>query len=103
MRIIAYGTLRDFGLRHSQVMPAISAWYKIARSKDVQWQKPQDVVKTFGASRVDILQWDRVCINLAGNQVRLIIKVEYGYGMAFVRWIGWHKDYDTLGNTIHTI
>jgi mRNA interferase HigB len=84
-------------------MPAINAWYKIARSKDIWWQKPQDVVKTFGVSRVDILQGNRVCINLAGNHVRLILKVEYGLGMAFVRWIGWHKDYDALGNNIHKI
>ena len=103
MRVIAYATLRDFGIRHPQVMPAINAWYKIARSKDIWWQKPQDVVKTFGVSRVDILQGNRVCINLAGNHVRLILKVEYGLGMAFVRWIGWHKDYDALGNNIHKI
>ena len=57
----------------------------------------------YWVSRVDILQGDRVCINMACNQVRLILKVEYGYGMAFVRWIGWHKDYDALGNRIHKI
>ena len=84
-------------------MPSIAAWYKIVTSKKVDWQKPQDVVETFGSGRVDILRNDRVCIDLAGNQVRLILKVEYGYGMAFVRWIGWHKDYDLLGNDIHTI
>jgi len=103
LRIIAYGMLRDFGVRHPHVMPSINAWYKIASSKDVMWQKPQDAVETFGVSRVDILQSDRVCINLAGNKVRLILKVEYGYRMAFVRWIGWHKDYDALGNTIYKI
>ena len=64
---------------------------------------PRDVVATFGAGRVDILKNDRVCINLAGNHVRLVLKVEYGSGMAFVRWIGWHKDYDALGNDIHTL
>src|SRR4030095_7592534 len=103
LRTIAYGTLRDFGIRHPPVMPAINAWYKIASCKDVVWQKPQDVVKTFGVSWVDVLRCDRVCINLSGNKVRLFIKVEYGYGMAFVRCIGWHKDYDSLGNNIHLI
>ncbi len=84
-------------------MSAIAAWYKIASSKEIDWKTPQDVVTTFGVSRVDILKNDRVCINLAGNHVRLVLKVEYGYGRAFVRWIGWHKDYDALGDKIHTI
>lgn len=84
-------------------MLSIAAWYKIASSKGVEWQKPQDVVTTFGARRVDILKNDRVCIDLAGNHVRLILIIEYGYGMAFVRWIGWHKDYDLLGDDINTI
>lgn len=84
-------------------MPSISACYKIASSPKVDWKKPQDVVNTFGSVRVDILRNDRVCINLAGNDVRLILKIEYGSGLAFVRWIGWHKDYDKLGIKIHTI
>ena len=84
-------------------MPAISAWYKIVKCKEVHWQKPQDVVRMFGASRVDILQKDRICIDLGGNNVRIILKVEYGYGIAYVRWIGWHKDYDRLGNKIYSI
>ncbi len=83
-------------------MPAIAAWYKIARSKEVVWRKPQDVVHTFGR-RVDILKNDRVCIDLAGTNVRMVLKVEYALGMVFVRWIGWHKDYDLLGEKIHTL
>ncbi len=103
VRIIAYGSLRQFGEDHPQVMSSISAWYKIARSKSMVWRKPQDVVNAFGASRVDILRKDRVCIDIGGSSVRLILKVEYGHGIAFVRWIGWHKDYDQLGDRIHSI
>ena len=103
LRIITYGTLREFGMKDPQVITSINAWYKVAGSKSINWQKPQNVVKTFGQSRVDILQNDRVCINLAGNQVRLVIKVEYGHRLVFVRWIGWHKDYEALKNNIHTI
>lgn len=103
LRVIAYEPLRNFGEQNPSIMPAISAWFKIAKSKDVQWKKPQDVVATFGAGRVDVLKNDRVCITLAGNQVRLILKVKYGNDMCFVRWVGWHKDYDTLADKIHSI
>ena len=84
-------------------MASISAWYKVVKCKEVVWKKPQDVVNMFGVARVDILQRDRVSINLGGNNVRPILKVEYGYGIAFVRWIGWHKDYDKLGDKIFSI
>lgn len=103
VRIITYTSLCEFGEKHPRTMPAIIAWYKIVKSKDVIWKKPQDVVFMFGVSRVDILQRDRVCINLGGNNVRIILKVEYGFGIAFVRWIGWHKDYDKLGDKINSI
>ena len=103
MRIITYATLREFGERNPIIMPAISAWFKIVKSKNVDWQMPQDVVTTFGAGRVDILKNDRVCIDLSGNQVRLILRVRYGIGKANVRWIGWHKDYEKLGDNIHSI
>lgn len=101
MRIIALGQLKSFGEKHPGVWPAIRAWYTIASSKSTEWHKPQDVVFTFGTSRVDILKNNRVCINIAGNQIRIVLKVEYGRGMAFVRWIGWHKQYDQLGDHIH--
>lgn len=84
-------------------MPAIAAWYKIVKCREVNWKKPQDVVTLFGATRVDVLPKDRVCIDLGGNKVRIILKVDYGYGIAYVRWIGWHKDYDRLGDKIYSI
>ena len=103
MRIITFAALRNFGIKNPQVMPAIAACYKIVKCKEANWQKPQDVVTLFGVARVDILPHDRVCINLGGNNVRIVLKVEYGFGIAFVRWIGWHKDYNRLGDKIHSI
>lgn len=101
MRIIALGRLKAFGEKHPGVWLSIKAWYRLASDKAVAWHKPQDVVSTFGVGRVDILKNNRVCINIAGNQLRIVLKVEYGRGIAFVRWIGWHKEYDTLGDRIH--
>jgi len=103
VRIIAYATLRKFGDKHPQVRNPIRLWFQAVRKRDVDWKIPQDVIKAFGEKRVDILKNNRVCIDIAGNNVRLVLKVEYGHGMAFVRWIGCHKDYDLLGRDIHGI
>lgn len=84
-------------------MSSLEEWYQVAKSKEVDWQKPQDVVETFGSKRVDILKNDRVCIDIAGNHIRIILKINYAFGVAYVRWIGWHKDYDQLGDEIDKI
>jgi|GEM_PF-1960356 len=101
LRIIAYKTLREFGERNASVKGSVDAWYKVAKSQEMIWTKPQDVVDSFGISRVDILGNDRVCIDISGNNVRIILKVKYGYGRAFVRWIGWHKDYNKLSDIMN--
>lgn len=84
-------------------MSSLEEWYQVVKSNEVDWQKLQDIVDTFGAKRVDILKNDRVCIDIAGNHIRIVLKVKYGWGRAYIRWIGWHKDYDQLGDGIHTI
>jgi mRNA interferase HigB len=96
LRIIAYKTLREFGDDNAPVKSSVDAWYKVVKSRNMIWKKPQDVVEAFGATRTDILGNDRVCIDISGNDIRIILKVKYGHGLAFVRWIGWHKDYDKL-------
>ncbi|MEP6795319.1 MAG: type II toxin-antitoxin system HigB family toxin [Saprospiraceae bacterium] len=103
MRIITNKPLREFGDVNSHARNSIEDWYKLASSRMVIWNKPQDVVKTFGERNVDILQNNRVCIDIKGNDIRVVLKVEYGRGMAFVKWIGWHKDYERLGKNIHSI
>lgn len=62
----------------------------------MNWSKPSDVVESFGAAGVDVLGNDRVCIDISGNDIRIILKVKYRRSLAFVRWIGWHKDYTRL-------
>ena len=85
-----------FGDNHPSKAQAILDFIKYTKRKEVHWNKPQDVVTSYGVARVDILANDRVCIDIAGNDVRVILKVDYGYGRCYVRWIGLHKDYDKL-------
>jgi len=101
LRIISYRILREFGDRNASVKSSIDSWYKVVRTQNVVWEKPQDVVDTFGATRVDIIGNNRVIINLSGNDIRVVLLVKYGHGRAFVRWIGWHKDYTKLDDITH--
>lgn len=101
MNVIALRTLRDFYEKHPIAKNPLAALYKNLKSQD--WQKPPDAVDCFGVSNVDILKNDRICINVKGNNLRVVIAVNYEQNVAFIKWVGWHKDYDNLGNDIHTI
>ena len=34
--------------------------------------------------------------NIKGNDYRLVVKINYPYQIIYVRFIGWHKQYDAI-------
>jgi mRNA interferase HigB len=34
--------------------------------------------------------------NICGNDYRLIVRIDYGHGIIYIRWIGTHGDYDQI-------
>ncbi len=101
MRIIAFRAIREFYDRHPLTKKSLSTWYAILKSQT--WVKPQDALKTFGSGNVDILKNQRLCIDVKGHHLRIILSMNYKKNTAFIKWIGWHKDYDKLGDAVHTI
>lgn len=95
MRIIAKRTLREFWKRHPKAKGPLEAWHQEAAQAD--WASPSEVKDTFRSASV--LQGNRVTFNVAGNQYRLIVKINYPYRIAYIRFIGTHKDYDTIDAT----
>jgi len=101
MNIIAFRTIRAFYEKHPSTKGGLRIWYTILKSQE--WKKPQDAVRTFGSKSVDILKNQRLCIDVKGNQIRVIMSMNYGKNTAFIKWIGLHKDYDKLGDRVHTV
>ena len=101
MNIIAFRSIREFYDKHASTKNSLRTWYTILKAQN--WTKPQDAVNTFGSSNVDILKNDRLCIDVKGRNLRVILSMNYSKNTAFIKWIGWHKEYDKLGKEIHTI
>lgn len=95
MRIIAKGTLRDYWLSNPLSETPLLEWYDTVRNS--AWQSPNDVRKTFG--NASIVANSRVVFNIKGNDYRLVAKIDYKYQLAFVIWVGTHKEYDRIDVT----
>jgi mRNA interferase HigB len=92
MRIIAKRTLKRYWESQPRVETELKAWYDEA--KRVKWRMPSDVKAKYGSA--SILQNGRVVFNICGNRYRLVVRIHYDKGVAYVRFIGTHREYDSI-------
>lgn len=95
MRVIAVSTLKTFRKNTPEYRDAEGptlAWYREVLKAD--WSKPNDVKRQFGSA--SILQDGRVVFNIAGNKYRIVVWINYPYRVVYIRFIGTHKQYDTI-------
>lgn len=85
-------TIREFWGKYPDSKDYLETWYETV--KGATWNKPDDI-KQFYAT-VSILKNSRVVFNIKGNDYRLIAKINYEKQWLFIRFIGTHKDYDTI-------
>lgn len=95
MRIIAKRTLVEFWQKKPEYRDAkaqLEAWHK--EVKNDMWKSPADVKSIY--RNASILKSNRIVFNICGNKYRLIVKVNYKAGIVFIRFVGTHKEYDTI-------
>lgn len=90
MRIIARKALKDFWVKYPDAEEPLKAWFKVTREAD--WKSPQDVKKLY--RNASILKNGRAVFNIAGNKYRLVVWINYDYGVVYIRFTGTHKQYD---------
>lgn len=93
MRVIALKRLKDHWQmpgRGDSEQP-LKAWFAIASA--ASWKNFAELRAQFGsASAVG----DRVVFNVAGNKYRLAAYVNYEFYTIYVRFVGTHREYDSL-------
>jgi mRNA interferase HigB len=92
MRIIARKTLRDFWERHPDAEEALQAWYHDARH--ATWSTPVEIRQRY--ANASIIGNNRVVFNIRGNTYRLIVAINYPFGIIYIRFVGTHRDYDQI-------
>lgn len=95
MRIIARRALRDFWEQHPDAESALAAWYHDV--KQALWYTPADVKQAYATA--SILPNNRVVFNIRGNQYRLVVAINYRFGIVYVRFVGTHQEYDNTDAT----
>ncbi len=92
MRIISRKALREFWERHPDARQALQAWYADARQ--VTWGTPADIKGVY--RNASIIANNRVVFNIKGNRYRLMVAINYEYGIVYIRFVGTHKEYDRI-------
>lgn len=94
MRVIAVSTLRNFWRRpgRGDAEQPLRTWVAIVKAAD--WSKPTDIKTMFRSA--DILPNDRAIFDIGGNKYRLVVAVHYRGKRIYVRFIGTHKEYDSI-------
>jgi mRNA interferase HigB len=95
MRVISKRTLSQFWENNSNYEDArvsLEAWYQEA--KHAKWSSPTDIKGKY--RNASILKGGRVIFNIAGNKYRLVVKINFDTQIIYVRFVGTHKQYDTI-------
>lgn len=94
MHVISRKTLIEFYNQpgREDAKGQLEAWY--SEAKHAQWASPADIKAQYGSA--SIIRGNRVVFNIGGNKYRLIVRINYESKTVFVRFIGAHKEYDTI-------
>ena len=94
MRVIAKRTLREFWsiTGHEDAKAPLESWHREA--EHASWLGPASIKAQYASA--SILKGSRVVFNIAGNKYRLVVKINYSYGVVYVRFIGTHAEYDKI-------
>lgn len=92
MRVVAKSTLRDFWMIHKDCEDQLKSWYDEAEKSN--WNSPNDIKAEFPSA--SILPDNRMVFNIKGNTYRLVVKINYKFGIVWIRFIGTHGEYDKI-------
>ena len=95
VRVIARRTLREYWEKHKDCEQQLKAWYQEAERAN--WTSPNDIKQDY--PNASIIEDNRMVFNIKGNHYRLIVRINYDYGIVWIRFVGTHAKYDKIDTT----
>jgi mRNA interferase HigB len=92
LRIISKKTVREFWLSHAECEQQLKSWFQ--ETSNAQWSNPQQIKLEYPSA--SFLADNRVVFNIKGNKYRLIVRINYDYGIVWIRFVGTHAEYDKI-------
>ncbi len=94
MRVIAKSTLRKFWEQpaYRDAQGPLESWHEEALRST--WTSPPAVKSQY--ANACICGNNRVVFNIGGNKYRLVVEMQYRTGIAWVKFIGTHAQYDKI-------
>ena len=94
VRVIARITLKRFWQQPGcgDARSPLESWHEEAIK--ARWTSPQAVKDQYASA--SICGKHRVVFNVGGNKYRLVVEMQYQAGIAWVKFIGTHAQYDRI-------
>lgn len=92
MRIIARNNLAAFVAEHPEARASLTHWQALAKA--AKWANASDVQRAF--SKAKALNGERVRFEVAGGDYRMIVAFDFRRGIAFIKFVGTHAEYDRI-------
>lgn len=92
MIIVQLERVNEFAKKHANARKSLTTWK--AATEEANWKNKQDVLKDF--PRAKMIADNRARFEIVHNLFRLIVKINYDYGIVIVRFIGTHNEYDRI-------
>jgi mRNA interferase HigB len=92
MRIISWSVLSSYAETHSETKASLDRWRTLVKS--AKWNSMQDVRSA--APNAKILNGERARFEIVGGNFRMIVAFDFGRGIAFIKFIGTHAEYDRV-------
>jgi mRNA interferase HigB len=94
MRIIAKSTIKKFWEQpaYRGAQSPLESWYEEALKAN--WPSPQAIKDHY--RNASICNNNRVVFNIGGNKYRLVVEMQYRAGIAWIKFVGTHAQYDLI-------
>ena len=82
-------------MKHTDSEQQLKSWYQ--ETSNAEWKNPKDITNEYQSA--SILADNRVVFTIKGNKYRLIVRINFDYGIIWIRFVGSYAEYDKIDAT----